>query len=103
MSSCSNPTNIGEETEITTFCNKLSSLVWHISKHNVLTINGDIDVPIGKDRNNKLSLHNLPNRNREYLEDFSLENRLTCLNAEFKKKEEKLWIYTYPNNSSTAR
>ena len=43
---------------------------------------------IGKDRNNKFCLHNLPSRNGEYLAGFSLENSLACLNIKFKKKKE---------------
>ena len=38
-----------------------------------------------KDRKNKFCLHNSPNRNGEYLADFSLENRLSCQNNKFKK------------------
>ena len=30
--------------------------------------------------------------------DFSLENRLACLNTKFQKREGKLWTYTYLNN-----
>ena len=33
---------------------------------------------IGKNVNNKFSLHNSSNRNGEHLTDFTLENRLTC-------------------------
>ena len=35
------PTSIRDEMDITTFYNKLSSLVWHIPKHKVLIISGD--------------------------------------------------------------
>ena len=28
-----------------------------------------------------------------------IENRLTCLNTNFQKREGKLWTYTYANNS----
>ena len=28
-----------------------------------------------------------------------VENRLTCLNTNYKKREGKLWTYTYENNS----
>ena len=40
---------------------------------------------IGKDQNYKFCLHNLPNRNGEYLADFSLENSLSFLNIKLKK------------------
>ena len=69
--------------DIITFNNELSSLVWHIPKH-ILIIGGDINAQIGKiDKNNKFCLHNLSNGNGEYLADFSLENRLACLNTKF--------------------
>ena len=38
-------------------------------------------------------------RNGEHLTDFTLENRLTCLNTKFQKREGKLWTYTYANNT----
>ena len=28
-----------------------------------------------------------------------IENRLTCLNTNYQKREGKLWTYTYANNS----
>ena len=71
---------------------ELSSLVRSVPKHNVLVIGGDMNAQIGKNVNNKFSLHNLSNRN------FTLENRLTSLNTKFQKKKEKLWTYTYANN-----
>ena len=44
-------------------------------------IGGDVNVQIGKDKNNEFGLHNLPNRNDEYLADFSLENSLSWLST----------------------
>ena len=36
----------------------------------------------------------------QHLTDFMIENRLTCLNTNLSKKgREKLWTYTYTNNS----
>ena len=49
-----------------------------------------MNVQIGKDKNNKFYLHNLPNRNGEYLTDFSLKNSLSCLNTKFQKRKGKL-------------
>ena len=34
-----------------------------------------------------------------HLTDFMIENRLTCLNTNFQKREGKLWTYTYANNN----
>ena len=51
------------------------------------TIGGDMNAQIGKNENNKLSLHNMSNRNGEFLYDFSLENRF---NTTFQKKKVKL-------------
>ena len=38
-------------------------------------------------------------RNREYLTDFMLENKLICFNTKCQKREGKLWIYTSANNT----
>ena len=87
--------------EIVTFYEDLSSLVRSIPKHNLLVIGGDINTQIGKNRNNKYSLHNASNRNGQHLIDFMIENRLTCLNTNFQKREGKLWTYTYVNKSKS--
>ena len=58
-----------------------------------------MNAQIGKNVNHKFSLHNLSNRNGEHLTDFTLENRLTCLNTNFQKREGKLLTYTYANNT----
>ena len=97
--SCYSPTNVSEETELVAFYNELSSLARSIPKHNVLVIGGDMNAQIGKNENNKYSLHNTSNRNGQHLADFMIENRLTCLNTNYQKREGKLWTYTYANNS----
>ena len=35
----------------------------------------------------------------QHLIDFMIENKITCLNTNFQKREGKLWTYTYANNS----
>ena len=97
--SCCSPTNVTEKTDLIAFYNELSSLVRSILKHNVLVIGGDMNAQIGKNINHKFSLHNSSNRNEEHLTDFTPENRLTCLNTKFQKRERKLWTYTYANNT----
>ena len=97
--SCYSPTNVSEETELVTFYEELSSLVCSIPKHNLLIIGGDMNAQIGKNGNNKYSLHNMSNRNGQHLTDFMIENRLTCLNTNYQKREGKLWTYTYVNNN----
>ena len=97
--SCYSPTNVSEEAELATFYDELSSLVRIIPKHNVLVIGGDMNAQIEKNGNNKYSLHNTSNRNGQHLTDFTIENRLTCLNTNYQKREGKLWTYTYVNNS----
>ena len=97
--SCYSPTNVSEETELFTFYEELSSLVRSIPKHNLLVIGGDMNAQIGKNRNNKYSLHNTSNRNGQHLTDFMIENRLICLNTNYQKREGKLLIYSYANNS----
>ena len=58
--------NANEETDIASFYNGLSSLVWHIRKHNILIIDGGMNIHIGKIKNNKFCLNNLPNRNGSF-------------------------------------
>ena len=87
--SCYSPTNVNEETELIVFYNELSSLVHSIPKH-MLVIGRDMNAQIRKNRNNKYSLHNTSNRNGQHLTDFMIENRLTCLNTNFQKREGKL-------------
>ena len=58
-------------------------------------MNGQIE----KSGNNKYSLHNTSNRNGQHLTGFMMENRLTCLNTNYQKREGNLWTYTYANNS----
>ena len=45
------------------------------------------------------SQHNMSNRNGQHLTDFMIENRLTCLNTNYQKREGKLWTYTYASNN----
>ena len=97
--SCYSPTNVSEETEHVTFYEELSSLMRSIPKHNLLVIGGDMNAQIGKNRNNKYSLQNTSNRNGQHLTDFMIENRLTCLNTNYQKREGKLWTYSYVNNN----
>ncbi len=52
-----------------------------------------------KSEKNKYSLHNTSNRKGNYLTDFMKENRLTCLNTNFQKREGKLWTHIYANKS----
>ena len=97
--SCYSPTNVSEENELVTFYDELSSLVRSIPKHNMLVIGGDMNAQIGKNGNNKYSLHNTSNRNGQHLTDFMIENRLACLNTNYQKRKGKLWTYTYANNT----
>ena len=98
--SCYSPTNVSEETELIAFYDELSSLVHSIPKHNMLVIGGDMNAQIGKNRNCKYSLHNTSNRNGQHQTDFLIENRSTCLNANYHKREGKLWTYTSSSSSS---
>ena len=98
---CYNPTNVSEETELIAFYDELSSLLHSIPKHNVLVIDGDMNAQIGENGNHKYSLHNSSNRNGQHVTDFTIENRLTCLNTNFQKRLGKLWTYTYANNNKT--
>ena len=98
IDSCYSPTNVSEETDLIAFYNELSSLVRRILKHNVFVIGGDMNAQISKNVNHNLSFHNLSNRNGEHLTDFTLENRLTCLNTKFQKRKGKLGTYTYAKN-----
>ena len=88
--SCYSPTNVSEETELVAFYDGLSSLIRSCPKHNMLVIGGDMNAQIGKNRNNKYSLHNTSNRNGQHLTDYMIENRLTCLNTNYQKKGGKI-------------
>ena len=97
--SCYSPTNVSEETELVTFYNERSSLVRSIPKLNLFVIGGDPNAQIWKHVNNKYSLHNTSNRNGQHLTDFMIENKLTCLDTNYQKREGKLWTDTYANNN----
>ena len=99
--SCYSPTNVSEKTELIAFYDELPSLVHSMLKHNVLIIGRDMNAQIGKNENHKFSLHNSPNRYGQHLTDFMIENRLTCFNTNFQKRERKLWTYTYANNTKS--
>ena len=86
--SCYRPTNVSEETELIAFYDQLSTIVHSIPKHNVLVIGGDMNVHIGKNGKHKYSQRNSSNRNGQHLTDFTMEKRLTCLNANFQKRRE---------------
>ena len=101
--SCYSPTSVSEETDLITFYDELSPLIHCIPKHNILVIGGGMNAQIGKSVNHKFCLHNSSNRNGRHLTDFTLENRLTCLNTNFQKSEGKLWTYTYANNTKAQR
>ena len=58
-----------------------------------------MNAQIGKNINNKFSLHDSTNRNVKYSKDFTQKNGLTCLNTKFQKKKGNFWTYTYPNNA----
>ena len=93
------PTNARDETDLDTICNELSSPFLSILKHNVLIIGRDMNAQMGKNVNNKFSLHNRSRRNGEHLTDFLRVNRQTRFCIKFQKRKGKLWIYTYGNNA----
>ena len=97
--SCYSPSNACDETGFDAFHNKLSCLVRSILKHNALIISGDMNAQIGKNVNNKFSLHDSTNRNKEHQVYFILENWLTGRNTKFQKRKRKLWSYTFPNKN----
>ena len=99
ITSCNSPINVSEVTDLIAYYNELSSLVCNILKHNILIIGGDMNAKIGKNVNHNFSLHNSSKRNGQHLKNFMLENRLTCLNTKFQKRERKLSTYTYTNNT----
>ena len=66
------PTNVSEKTDIITFYNEPSSLVWHIRKHNVLIIGGDMNAQVGKDGNNKFCFPQHTKVKQGNLADFTI-------------------------------
>ena len=85
--SCYSPTNVSEETELIAFYDEPSSLVRSIPKHNVLVIGGDMNAQIGKKWKPQIQ----PTQLVKHLTDFTIENRLKCLNTNFQKMEGNLW------------
>ena len=85
--SCYNSTNVSEETDLIAFYDNLSSLVFSISKHNVLVIGGDLNAQIRKNVNHKLSLHNSSNGNGQHLRDFTPKIYINI--PQFKLSEKK--------------
>ena len=99
IASCSSPTNTSGEKVIITLYDRLFFLVCSIPKHNLLIIGGNMNTQKGKNKNNKFCLYPYPNRNGEFLTDFSPENSLSCVTTKSSKKEKKLWTFTYPSNA----
>ena len=97
--SCYSPTNVSKETKLVAFYHEVSSLVRSIPKHNLQVIGGDMNAQIGKNGNNKYSLHNTSNKNGQHLTDFMIKNKLTYLNTNFQKREGKLWSNTNANKN----
>ena len=91
--SCYSPTNARDEMDLDTY-NELSSLVLGVLKHNILIIGGDMNTQIGKNVNNKFSLHNSSNRNGEMPDRYHTRKW-----TKFQKRKGKLWTYTYTNNA----
>ena len=77
------------------FYNGLSFLAWYIPKLSVLIISRDMNAQIGKDDNDKFCLHNLLNRNGDYLANFSLENSFSCLKMKFHKRAQSAGVVEY--------
>ena len=102
-------TNVSDEIGITTFYDRLFSLFGHITKYNLLIIDGDMNEQVGENENIKFDLYHLPNRNVDYLMGFSLKSSLSCLNNKLKKKGRgklKTNTYTYkaqPNSIFITR
>ena len=71
----------------------------NIFPNNILIIE-DMNAQIGKDENNKFCLHNLSNRNEEYLANFLLKNRLK---TKFLKKWRENYGPTPNQNNSKAQ
>ena len=74
--SCYCPTYSSAKTGVITFYNKIFYFDRHISKRKVLTINGDMNVEIGKVENYKFCFHNSSNRNGEYLAYFFTQEQV---------------------------
>ena len=90
IASYNSTTDANDVMDSTTFYDKVAFLRQHMTKHNALIINRDITAQIDKDGNHKFQLHNLPNRNGEYLSDFSHENSLSCWNPKSKQYEQRI-------------
>ena len=78
--SCYNPTNAVMKQ--TSPPSTTSYLLLFDTFSNII-ISEDMNPQIGKDKNDKFCLH----RHGEYLADFSLKNKLACLNTKFQKRK----------------
>ena len=96
---CYSPTNVSEEDVAQKFYDDLSSLTRQIPKHNVLVIGGDFNAKVGNSDEYKFSFHETSNRNGKMLTEYLKENKLTCLNTRFQKKNGKRWTHTYPTGA----
>ena len=72
---CNSSANASDEKDLDIIYNELLSLVRSIPKHNVHMIGGDMNAQIGKNENNKLSLHrNMTQTTQTVHYEWSLNN-----------------------------
>ena len=79
--SCYIPTNAIDGTDLIRFYDKLFSFVCSNFKHNFLILIGDLNGQISKTKTTDSAYTTHQTEMGEYLTEFSLENRLTCLNT----------------------
>ena len=86
---------------IQTYRSGISSLIRQVPKHNVLIIEGDVNVHLGQNDSFKLSNHQNSNSNGEMFKNPLLKNKLLCLNTNFQKRQGQTWTYKAPNSSTS--
>ena len=86
---CNCPPSANDKTDTSILYNDLFTFGTHIPQNKVLIINGEMNTQIGKGGRIKFCKHKTANENDEYLAEFSLENKLACLNSKLQKSKGK--------------
>ena len=85
---CYSPINVSEEIELVTYYDEQSSLVRSILKYNVLVVGGVMNAQSGKTETTN-TVYTTRHTGIDNIIDFTIKNRLTCLNTNFQKRKKR--------------
>ena len=94
--SCYSPTNCSDEEDDQEFYDQLTELIKRVPKHNLLLIDGDMNVKINTEDCKGDNLHINTNRNGEFLLNLITECALVNLATNYCKLKGQLWTFTCP-------